>query len=211
MKRLAVLEDHNLIVDGFRLNLQKWGFTELDHYKSGKELLSKVKEGLEYDLIILDLGVPETNSEFVFHQIRSLAPHTKLLIYTGYRLPILAKYYIKHGAKSFVSKNAGLDELTLAIRLVMDGGVYLEAGLVEQSLRLDQSSLSNLSKREMDVFILLVNDIPYKEIAEKLNIGVNTVGTYRTRIGEKLGVNSIIEFKVLAMDLENSKLPDISA
>lgn len=209
MKRLGVLEDHKLIVEGFLLNLQKWGFGEIDHHLTGKELLAKIDSGTSYDLIILDLGVPKTNSEFVFHQLRSKIPNTKLLIYTGYRLPILAQYYLRHGAKGFVSKSSGLDELSLAIRLIMEGGTYLEAGLVEQSLKNNLSALLSLSKREMDVFILLVNDLPYKEIAEKLNIGVNTVGTYRTRIGDKLGVESIIEMKILAMELEDNSILSI--
>lgn len=197
-KRLAVLEDHLIVVEGIRFNIQEWGFEAMDHYSNGNELLRGLKSGKNYHLLIMDLGVPNTDAENLFVRIRREYEDLDILIFTGLSHPSILTRYMNLGAKGFVGKLAGNDELHLAIKLIAKGEKYIDSRLALNKFSFTEAPFEKLTPREIQVAKLLVLGKPYKEIADELFIEINTVGSFRTRIARKLGIESIDNLRLLA-------------
>ncbi|HET6226164.1 MAG TPA: LuxR C-terminal-related transcriptional regulator, partial [Bacteroidia bacterium] len=113
-----------------------------------------------------------------------------------------ATYYLKLGAKGFLSKNAVDDEIIYAIKQILRGKKFVSAELLE-SIGNDKT-VSNpnpfqaLSERELTVTHHLLKGKNVLEISEIMNLHTSTVGTYRTRIFEKLGIKSLVDLSELA-------------
>lgn len=98
----------------------------------------------------------------------------------------------------FVSKNAGLQEFKKAIELVMQNRKYISENLAQLlatgiGMKEKDSPFENLSSREFDIATLLMKGKSISEIAELLNLNISTVGTYKARLLEKLGVKNMVE------------------
>lgn len=197
-KRLAVLEDHLIVVEGMKHRLDEWGFETLDHYTNGNELMNALKRGEKYDLLIMDLGVPNTDTENLISRIRRDHEWLKILVLTGLSHTSVLTRYMNMGARGFVGKMAGHDELALAIRLILSGEKYIDSRLAVNNFSHTEDPFEKLTPREIQVFKLLILGKSYRDIAVELFIEVNTVGSFRTRIARKLGVDSIDDLRVLA-------------
>ncbi|GGH71862.1 response regulator [Phaeocystidibacter marisrubri] len=197
-KRLAVLEDHLIVVEGMRHHLEDWGFKVLDHYSCGNDFLNALKRGESYDLLIMDLGIPNTNTENLIVRLRRDYSWLKVLILTGLSHSSTLTRYMNMGASGFVGKMAGNDELALAIRLVLNGEKYIDSRLSVNNFSHTEDPFERLTPREIQVFKLLILGKSYRDIAVELFIEVNTVGSFRTRIARKLGADSINDLRLIA-------------
>ncbi|KAB2807643.1 LuxR C-terminal-related transcriptional regulator [Phaeocystidibacter luteus] len=198
-KRLGLLEDHLLVAESVRMQCESWGFSEFIHYSSAKQLLSELSGGLEFDLLLMDLGMPNTDVEQVFAQIRRKHPAQKVLFLSGTRIVEVVNRLMKMGARGFVTKMAGWEEVGFAIKLVMLDEVYVDSRLYRKDIAINVDPFESLSTREHTVCSLIVEGKTYKEIADTLFIEVNTVGTYMSRIHKKLGTESREEINNLAL------------
>lgn len=197
--RLAVLEDHLMVVEGMRFQLNNWGFDEMDHFEVGADLMSALSRGEQYDMLIMDLGVPKTDPHVVISNIMREYPDFKILILSGSKQSSMAFQFIKMGVKGFVSKEAGNDEIALAINLVRKGRSYIDSRLSIQKLGEQENPFAKLTSRESQVCEMLLQGMSYQDIAADLYIEVNTVGSFRTRIARKLGVKTLDDLKSLAL------------
>lgn len=198
-KRLGLLEDHLLVAQSMQYKLSEWGFDEFKHYKSDRNLLDDLKRGEHFDLLIMDIGIPDTDVERVFAIIRREYPDINVLFLSGSKIPSLVSRLMKMGARGYVSKMAGLDELSLAIKVIESGEVYVDTRIFNNTLLHDGDPFDKLTPREMKVCELLVAGKSYKEISETLFIEVNTVGSFCSRINQKLQISSRDELQTLAL------------
>jgi DNA-binding NarL/FixJ family response regulator len=114
---------------------------------------------------------------------------------------LYAERVIRAGARGYISKQEPPSEVTKAIRQVLAGKIYVSERVTGGILaRLDPfsretqvSSLDSLSDREIEVFQLVGRGLNSREIAERINLGLTTVDTYRQRIKEKLGIKNAAE------------------
>ena len=126
-----------------------------------------------------------------------------MLIFSMSSETIYAKRFLKAGAKGFLSKDSSLDEIKKAINLVLNNRRYVSDSLAEA---LAFSSASNspenpfekLSQREFEIASLLLGGQSVSDVSRALNLQTSTVGTHKSRIFEKLGIDNILELKELA-------------
>lgn len=167
---------------------------------NGVEALEVVEQH-KPDLILMDISMPGANGIEVSLQIRNLYPQIKIIILSGMIDEGYVGQAIKAGLNGYMLKANTPTELISAIRAVMNGHMFLSpevtcAVMADYKKFLDTkptSAASLLSERELEVLKLVAEGLRTKEIAERLNIGIKTVDTYRARLLTKLNCDSTTE------------------
>ena len=179
------------------------GFRFVSDYGSAEDALADLPK-VKPDVVLMDINLPGINGVECVRKLKFLLPQTQVIMLTVYEDTENIFNALAAGANGYMLKRTQTKELIEAIREVHRGGSPMTthiARLVVQSLQKPvaapaQSSggeLSELSEREQQVLDLLAQGLIYKEIAEKLNIGYETVHTYIRRIYEKLQVRTRTE------------------
>lgn len=197
--RILLADDHAVLRAGLRLLLNSQADLEVvGEAASGMDALA-LAETLEPDLILLDLSMPGLGGLDALPVMRHLAPNTRILILTMHDDPQYLRQALKSGAAGYVLKKAADTELLSAVRAVLRGEVYVHPSMTRVLLEdlLPQTGSGNepdlwntLSEREQEVLRLVALGYTSAEIAEKLNLSVKTVETYRARGMEKLGLTN---------------------
>ena len=201
--RVALIDDHQLILDGLRLRIEK----EPDLVVSGTAANCAEAEALVENtipnLILMDVGLPMEGGLELTRKFSARFPGIPVLLLTGSNDSSLAHAAIDAGARGFLFKSGGVEELIHAIRCVAKGETYLSrdaAVALADSIR-TPDIVSKLSPQEMAVLRGIAAGQTYKEIAATMGIGAKTVETYRARLASKTGLRSKVELARLAIRL----------
>ena len=203
MKRYLIIDDHVVIRTGIKfLLLEKYHPAEIHEAFDGESSMHQLKEN-NYDLVIMDIQMPNTNTLNLMEYIKKEYPATKVLVYSMSAEKIYAKRFLKNGAMGFLSKDAPLQEITNAIDTVLNGKIYISdlfaEILVEDSYAGKPANpFDQLSKREFEITKLLLSGQTLTEISQSLKIKTSTAGTHKQRLFEKLTISNLLELKELA-------------
>jgi two-component system invasion response regulator UvrY len=196
--RIALCDDHPLLREGLkRILLQQSDFRVAAEAGSGAELLSLL-EGAHFDVIILDITLPDMNGLDTLKAINASGNNAAVLVLSMHPEEQYALRALKAGAAGYLQKESVPDELVKAIRRVSQGRKYVTATLAER-LALDLEDRSAraphelLSDREYQVLCLLASGKGVKDIASELSLSSPTVATYRSRVLTKLGLTTTVE------------------
>ncbi len=179
------------------------GFRFLSDYGSAEEALADLPK-VKPDVVLMDINLPGMNGVECVRRLKTVLPQTQVMMLTVYEDTENIFNALAAGASGYMLKRTPTKELIKAIREMNCGGSPMTthiARLVVQSFQKPAApaapasggDLSELSEREQQVLDLLAQGLIYKEIAEKLNIGYETVHTYIRRIYEKLQVRTRTE------------------
>jgi two-component system invasion response regulator UvrY len=203
MMRILLTDDHEIIRSGLKLFITNMlPHCVIDEAWNGISTLEKIK-GNDYQLIIMDLNMPGTNSLELLADILVIKPAAAVLVYSINPAEVHAKRYLQLGAKGYVNKNAPVSELGNAIDAVLKNKLYispsLNQGITEEILREKIiNPFDNLSSREFEVMQHLIKGESLSDICQLINLKASTVSTYKARIFEKLNCKNIMEVIQLA-------------
>lgn len=203
--RILLADDHAVLQAGLEAMLN--GESDMQVVGTAGDGQAAVRQAalLQPDVILLDINMPGINGLEALEQIRSQAPTSHVLILTMHDDAQYLRQAMAAGAAGYVLKQSAGKELLTAIRTVWQGGVYLHpvharvlatpnqppsvssAG-AEPSAAVKRYQL--LSEREAEVFELVALGYRNAEIADKLALSVKTVETYKTRMMDKLGLQT---------------------
>jgi len=210
MITVLIADDHDIVREGLRqIVSETQDIVVGGEARTGNEAIEQARAS-RYDVIVLDLNLPDRAGLDVLAQVRSIAPETPVLILSMQHQPSYAARALKSGALGYVSKNNAREHLVTAIRKVARGERFLTPELAE-SLAFDLmqpvggSSHQGLSDREFEVLCLIAAGKPPREIAADLNVGVKTVATHRARLLAKMGLKNNAE--VVQYAIEHDLLP----
>lgn len=147
----------------------------------------------------MDINLPGMNGVECVRQLKPLLPKTQIVMLTVYEDTENIFNALAAGATGYLLKRTSKDELLSAIREVQAGGSPMTAHIARKVVQSFQRPVpaaqptENLSEREREVLELLSQGFLYKEIADKLGVGYETVHTYVRRIYEKLQVRTRTE------------------
>ena len=195
MKNVLLVDDHSIVRQGLKnLIALEADLVVTGEAASGLEALNLVRKN-QYDVIVLDISMPDKNGVDTLHDLKHVAPNLPVLILSGYAEAQYALNLIRSGCKGYLSKDADADEIIKAIRTIANGKRYISAELAElMSEQLSHPSEKQLhealSDREFQVFFKLAGGLSPTEIGTELNISVKTVSTYRSRILEKMSLKT---------------------
>jgi DNA-binding NarL/FixJ family response regulator len=201
MIRVFITDDHEIYLEGLALLLGKQdGIEVIGTCVSGKELLAQLND-LQTDILLLDVYLPDIGEEELLQSIRVIRPEIKVIYLTLLRGTRYIHKLSRHNIQGYLLKNAALEELLTALRLVYEGSSYfskdIHIGDREEDFRNtitieDRQIEDILSRRELEVLKLICKEYSNAEIAEKLFLSVSTVETHRKNLIAKLGVNNTV-------------------
>ena len=177
------------------------GFRFATDYGSAEDALADLPQ-IKPDVVLMDINLPGINGVECVRKLKQILPQTQVMMLTVYEDTENIFNALAAGANGYMLKRTPTKDLIEAIREMQRGGSPMTthiARLVVQSFQKPAApatsggDLSALSEREQQVLDLLAQGLIYKEIAEKLNIGYETVHTYIRRIYEKLQVRTRTE------------------
>ena len=202
MKKFLLIDDHLVVRSGIKMLLtDMFKDVEISEAENGNSALELLKEAT-YDLITMDVQMPNTDSFALMEFIKKTYPKAKVLMFSMSPESIYAIRFIKAGAKGFISKSAPLEEMKTAIEKVMNDKKYFSEEVLMELTEGDAGGNNNLfdllSPREFEIVQMLLNGKTISHIAADLSLGLSTVGTHKGRIFQKLKVSNLLELKELA-------------
>jgi DNA-binding NarL/FixJ family response regulator len=178
------------------------GFRFVSDYANAEDAVAELPKA-KPDVVLMDINLPGMNGVECVRKLKSILPQMQVMMLTVYEDTENIFNALAAGANGYMLKRTPTKELLEAIREVNRGGSPMTthiARMVVQSFQkpvapasASADDLAELSEREQQVLDLLAQGLIYKEIAEKLNIGYETVHTYIRRIYEKLQVRTRTE------------------
>ena len=198
MIRVLVADDHAVVRRGLLQILEEVpDIVVAGEASTGRQVLQVVQRE-RYDVLVLDIAMPDGGGLEVLKQLRTLRPEVRVLILSIYPEKQYAVRALKAGAAGYLTKESAPDELIAAIRQVSGGGKYFTHSLAEKLAvelggEAEKEPHEILSDREYQVMCLLAAGKTVTDIATELSLSAKTVSTYRARILEKLNLQSTAE------------------
>lgn len=197
MIRILIADDHAIVRKGVRqLIFEEYSDAFFGEAGDADELMEKLERG-KWDLVICDLNMPGCSGIDVLGQIKRTKPEIPVLIMSLHSEEQYALRVLKEKASGYLSKDTIHLNLIKAIHNALGGKRFISQTVAEKLAGAysygNNEFHDTLSKREYDVFLLLVSGISSADIAKKLAISATTVSTYRARIMEKMGMKSNAE------------------
>jgi two-component system, NarL family, invasion response regulator UvrY len=196
-RRILVVDDHVAVRRGLTsLFADEFQQATVETAATSAEALQKTHDG-HWDLIILDLNMPGRGGLELIHELKDRSPSSRILIYTVHPDDQLGVRALRAGADGYVSKDRPAEDLVQAIRTVARGHRYISPELAESLANyvVDPGGEPHetLSDREFQILRLLASGKTPTSIGEELHLSIKTVSTYRTRILEKLDLQTTAE------------------
>jgi DNA-binding NarL/FixJ family response regulator len=159
--------------------------------RSGDELLALLRT-VSPDVVVTDISMPGTDGLTAIARIHAQQPQLPLLVLSMYDTPDVVKRAVASGARGYLMKNAGIEELEQALRNLVADGSYFSGEVARLLLqKADASPSELLTARQVEILVLLARGQSSKEIAFELGLSSKTVDVHRARIMERLGVTEL--------------------
>lgn len=207
MKKFLLIDDHTVVRSGIKLLLTDiYKDVNIQEAKDGESALQLLQNDT-YDLVTLDIQMPQTDTYSLMELIKKQYPDLKVLVFSMSPESIYAVRFIKAGAKGFISKDAPLEEITSAIDKVLNGKKYFSEELLNllaegNTTETHSNPFSTLSTREFEIVSMLLTGKTISAIAADLSLSLSTVGTHKGRIFTKLKVINLLELKELSRSFD---------
>jgi two-component system invasion response regulator UvrY len=204
--KVLIVDDHTLVRMGLRRLLADLPDIEVvADVESGEQALALIKAHAP-DVVLLDMKMPGgIDGLEVTRRLRKSNRNVKVIAVTALSSEVLPARLLQSGARGYITKEAGAEEMADAIRKVSKGERYLSAVIAQKvamnSLQEVQGSpFSLLSEREMQVMFMITSGMNVHEISERLFLSPKTVNTHRYRTFDKLGITNNVELTYLAIE-----------
>jgi DNA-binding NarL/FixJ family response regulator len=196
--RVFIVDDHVIVRQGLRRILEEAeGIEVVGEASNGVEALNNIHQ-LKWDVMLLDISMPEKGGSETLSQVMGENKHAKVLILSMHTEDQYAIRMMKAGASGYLTKDVASEKLVEAIHTVVEGKKYISPKVAELMLQeinpnSDKPLHAILSDREYEVLKLLGSGRSVSEIAASLSLSVKTVSTYRAHILEKMNLKNNAE------------------
>jgi len=198
MIKVLIADDHPLIREGLKKILSEDADMNIVGEAGNAFEVEELVKTQHVDILLLDLSMPDKNGLELLKDLKYAYPNLPVLILSIYPEDQFALRTLKAGASGYMTKESTTDELVKAIRKIVGGHRYISTGVAEK-LAAEVINGNNkephemLSDREYQVFRYITSGKKVKEISKELSLSARTIHTYRTRIFEKMKMNSELQ------------------
>ncbi len=204
MIRLLLVDDHDIVRTGIRHIIDKENDIEIVGEAGSGEQGVKLTKELKPSVVLMDVNMPGLGGLEATRRINQSCPDSKVIILTVHADAPFPSHLLDAGASGYLTKGCAATDLIEAIRSVHQQGRYIGKDIAQQlALSLlpgaEKSPFDELSAREMEVMMMLVEGSAVSDVAETLALSPKTVSTYKYRIYEKLDVKNDVELTHLAI------------
>ena len=192
--KILIADDHSMIRKGLKLHMQlTLGYSDLNEVGTCNELMSELVKN-KYTHLILDIILSDGSTLEVIPNIRRVYPDLQILIFSMQPAEIYGEALKQYGIQHYMSKSVGEEEMILILQKFM----HNEEPTRKINIHLQDNPFTSLAPRELEILHYVLKGIGTKDIAETLNLKMNTISTIKTRIFEKTTADNIKELMELA-------------
>jgi len=205
MISVLLIDDHELVRTGIKRLLEDSKqvriIGEAECGEDGLQLL----QNLEPDVVLMDVNMPGIGGVETCRRILQRNLKQKIIILTVHTERTFPKRLLEIGAKGYLTKECGVDEMIKAIKQVDSGDSYIASSIAQQlALSLlpgkNGNPIDNLSRREFQVMLMISQGLANVEISDRLCLSPKTISTYRLRLLEKLGAHNEVDLIKIAVE-----------
>ena len=205
---VALADDHLLLRNALATLINSFGNCRvICQAGSGKELADSINKGINPDVVILDLNMPEMDGFETANWMQKNHPNVHVLMLTMYDSELSLIRLLQAGAKGFLKKDIHPDELKFAIQSVMQSGYYYSNHTTGKLVNLFRNqpegniSLQKamLTDQEVEFLKLACTDLTYKEVAQRMGLNPRSVDSLRDQLFTKLDVKSRVGLAMVAI------------
>ncbi|HEX3352670.1 MAG TPA: response regulator transcription factor [Terriglobales bacterium] len=199
--RILVVDDHPIVRQGLALLINQEADLlvcgEAEEAMGAMHVLASSKP----DILIVDLSLNGPDGIDLLKNIRNIYPALPVLILSMHDESIYAERALRAGANGYIMKQEATEKVLVALRRILGGEIYVSDRIANKMLKhyvtgsgtVRNSSIADLSDRELEVFRLIGEGHGTRQIAEELHLSIKTVESYQAHIKEKLSLRSARE------------------
>ncbi len=207
--KIILVDDHPVVRGGIAKYLEKEKDIEICGEAESASDAIKLINQFNPDIVLVDITLKgEVDGIELIKIIKSRFPEILTLCLSMYEESVYAERVIRAGAKGYVQKSSDPENVITAIRRILDGKLYLSEDISDSIIskllhgKLNENSgnpADVLSDRELQVFIFTGNGYGAKEIANKMNLSINTIESHKKNIKDKLNIDNAADLNKFAI------------
>ncbi len=198
MLKLLIVDDHAIVRHGLRQIVTETDDIRVEAEADCSAQAVRLVRERSFDLILLDISLPDKNGIETLKQLRREQPAARVLMLTSHPEDEFGVRALKAGAAGYLTKQSAAAQLVTAIRQVAAGRKYISPELAEELARtlgddVDKAPHQQLSDREYQTFLMIARGKSLSEMAATLSLSPKTVSVYRSRVLEKMRLKNNVE------------------
>lgn len=191
---ILIADDHSMIRKGLKLYMQlNLGYANIHEAGTCAELMKELVKN-KYTHLVLDIILSDGSTLEVIPNIKRVYPHLNIMVFSMQPAEVYGEALKQYGINYYLSKNSGEEEIVMVLQKFINN----EAPIKQNSIQHQDNPFTVLAPRELEVLHYVLKGIGTKDIAETLNLRMNTVSTIKNRIYEKTNAGNIKELMELA-------------
>ena len=198
--RVMLADDHQMMREGLRVFVSRQADMEVVAEADNGRTAVALAQKLHPDVVVMDVSMPEMNGLRATEILHESVPDIKILTLTRHTDTGYLQQLLRAGARGYVLKQSGSEELVRAIRAVANGLSYLDPAITQEAVGVVSKGSTrsvgtgkSLSKREEEVLRLIAWGLVSRQIAARLQVSTKTVETHKANAMSKLGITSRLD------------------
>jgi DNA-binding NarL/FixJ family response regulator len=196
--RVLIVDDHPIVRQGLRRVMENEDdLTVCGEAESVGDARAAIKE-FNPDVIVADISLKQGDGIELVRDVRAHHPHLPILVLSMHDETIYAERLLAAGANGYIMKQAASEQFLVAIRRVIEGGIYVSESIGNKMIQkfasggtyLSANPIDRLSNRELQILHMIGKGMSTREAAQSLNLSIKTVESHRQRIKRKLNLTT---------------------
>ena len=193
---VLVADDHPIVREGVQVVLQRQPDVRVVGAVGEASAAIRDAMSLNPDVVVMDISMPGMNGIDATRIIGEQVPGTAVIVLSMHSSPMIVRRAVDAGARGYVCKDMGTDELVRAVREAAAGKRYFAQGMLQgllatQNVRSSERTMAALTTTERNILKLVADGRSNAQIAVLIGLTRRTVETYRLRLMHKLGVENL--------------------
>ncbi len=207
-RRVLIVDDHPIVRQGLRRLIEAEPDLEVcGESESAREAKTAIRD-LEPDAVIVDVSLKQGDGLELVKDTRAHYAALPLLVLSMHDEAIYAERMLSAGANGYIMKQAASDQFLIALRRVLDGGIYVSEAVGNSMIEkfaaggayISANPIDSLTNRELQVLHMIGKGLSTRQTAEALNLSVKTVESHRQRIKRKLSLRTSAQLMQYAVN-----------
>lgn len=197
--KIAVVDDHDLIREGFNSILVNNGADDVEKYSTAMALIEQLDAGKSFDFYVIDLELPDIDGFVLIEMIRARNPVAHIIVSTVHDEIWTLRKLLARDVNAIIYKSGDGNEIVMAINEILKGNSYY-CDAVHKALKSACDNSVHPSSRELEVLYQIAQGKTSREIAAAMFVTENTIEAHRKALLSKLGAVNVADLIVKAIE-----------
>src|ERR1700754_4536671 len=207
-RRVLIVDDHPIVRQGLRRIMEnEEDLVVCGEAETARDARTAIMD-LSPDVMIADISLKQSDGIELVRDVRAHYPHMPILVLSMHDETIYAERMLSAGANGYIMKQAASDQFLIALRRVLEGGIYVSEAVGNSMIEkfasggayISANPIDSLTNRELQVLHMIGKGLSTRQTAEALNLSVKTVESHRQRIKRKLSLRTSAQLMQYAVN-----------